>query len=78
MAARTTWPALINALLDGQTLTAEEGRWAMSRIMAGEATDAQMAGFAIALRAKGETVGEIEIGHGERLTRARAGGQFPL
>jgi len=59
VAARTTWPALINALLDGQTLAAEEAEWAMSRIMAGEATDAQIAGFAIALRAKGETVGEI-------------------
>ncbi|GAA0953854.1 anthranilate phosphoribosyltransferase [Actinocorallia libanotica] len=59
MAARTTWPFLLNALLDGRTLTAEEAEWAMGRIMAGEATDAQMAGFAIALRAKGETVGEI-------------------
>ncbi|MEO3783319.1 anthranilate phosphoribosyltransferase [Actinocorallia sp. B10E7] len=59
MAARTTWPSLLNALLDGQTLSSAEAEWAMSQIMAGAATDAQMAGFAIALRAKGETVTEI-------------------
>ena len=31
----------------------------MSAILAGEATDAQIAGFAVALRAKGETAAEL-------------------
>jgi anthranilate phosphoribosyltransferase len=59
MDARTTWPALLNALLDGESLAADETAWAMRQIMAGEATDAQIAGFAVAIRAKGETVAEV-------------------
>ncbi|MEW2358984.1 anthranilate phosphoribosyltransferase [Spirillospora sp. NPDC029432] len=59
MDARTSWPALLNALLDGESLTSRETSWAMNQIMAGEATDSQIAGFAIALRAKGETVAEV-------------------
>jgi anthranilate phosphoribosyltransferase len=59
MDARTTWPALLNALLEGESLAAEETIWAMNQIMAGEATDAQIAGFAVAMRAKGETVAEV-------------------
>ncbi|PSK90559.1 anthranilate phosphoribosyltransferase [Murinocardiopsis flavida] len=58
-AARTTWSDLINALLSGATLAAAETEWAMNEIMSGSATDAQIAGFAIALRAKGETVEEV-------------------
>ncbi|MGI5168659.1 anthranilate phosphoribosyltransferase [Spirillospora sp. CA-253888] len=59
MDARTTWPALLNALLDGESLSSEETSWAMNTIMAGEASDAQVAGFAVAMRAKGETVAEV-------------------
>ncbi|OLT35073.1 anthranilate phosphoribosyltransferase [Actinomadura sp. CNU-125] len=59
MDARTTWPALLNALLDGESLTSEETSWAMNTIMAGDATDVQIAGFAVAMRAKGETVAEV-------------------
>src|SRR5918992_2332761 len=59
MDARTTWPALLNALLDGESLTAEETAWAMNEIMSGEATEAQIAGFAVAMRAKGETIAEV-------------------
>lgn len=59
MDARTTWPALLNALIDGESLSSEETAWAMNQIMAGEATDVQIAGFAVALRAKGETVAEV-------------------
>jgi anthranilate phosphoribosyltransferase len=46
-------------LLDGHDLTREEARGTMAVIMAGEATDAQIAGFLVALRAKGETADEI-------------------
>ncbi|MBO3745602.1 anthranilate phosphoribosyltransferase [Streptosporangiaceae bacterium NEAU-GS5] len=59
MDARTTWPSLLNALLLGEHLTADETAWAMDQIMSGSATDAQIAAFAIALRAKGETVAEV-------------------
>ena len=54
-----TWPDLLTALLDGIDLTADDTAWAMDRIMRGEATDAQIAGFVVALRAKGETVAEV-------------------
>ncbi len=54
-----SWPAVLNALLDGRDQTADDTFWAMDRIMRGEATDAQIAGFVVALRAKGETVDEI-------------------
>ncbi|MER5324776.1 anthranilate phosphoribosyltransferase [Streptosporangium roseum] len=59
MDARTTWPALLTALLAGEHLTADETAWAMNEIMSGSATPAQIAGFAVALRAKGETVAEV-------------------
>jgi anthranilate phosphoribosyltransferase len=55
----TTWPALLTALLDGTSLTSGQAAWAMEEIMSGAATDAQIAAFAIALRAKGETVAEL-------------------
>ncbi|MBR8641227.1 anthranilate phosphoribosyltransferase [Streptomyces tuirus] len=58
-AAGRTWPALLNGLLDRRDLTADDTAWAMDLIMRGEATDAQIAGFVVALRAKGETVEEI-------------------
>jgi anthranilate phosphoribosyltransferase len=58
-AARTAWPALIGALIRGETLTAEETAWAMGEIMDGAATPVQIAGFGVALRAKGETVAEV-------------------
>lgn len=55
----TDWPTLLTALVRGQSLVAEQTAWAMEQIMAGEATPAQIAGFATALRAKGETAEEV-------------------
>jgi anthranilate phosphoribosyltransferase len=46
-------------LLDGHSLERQEARAVMGSIMRGEATPAQIAGFLIALRAKGETASEI-------------------
>ena len=46
-------------LLDRHDLTRAEARDAMSEIMSGDATQAQIAGFLVALRAKGETADEI-------------------
>jgi anthranilate phosphoribosyltransferase len=60
MDTRTTWPALIGALIRGESLTAGEAAWAMNEIMEGAATPAQIAGFGVALRIKGETA--IEVG----------------
>ncbi|KUN86937.1 anthranilate phosphoribosyltransferase [Streptomyces griseoruber] len=58
-AAGRSWPDVLNALLYGRDQSADATAWAMDRIMRGEATDAQIAGFVVALRAKGETVEEI-------------------
>ncbi|TDD30082.1 anthranilate phosphoribosyltransferase [Nonomuraea terrae] len=55
----TTWPALLTALLEGVSLTSRQAAWAMGEIMSGRATDAQIAAFAVALRAKGESVAEV-------------------
>src|SRR5258708_40049344 len=59
MEARTSWPALIGALVKGESLTSDEAAWAMNEIMDGAATDAQISGFAVALRIKGETPTEL-------------------
>jgi anthranilate phosphoribosyltransferase len=49
----------IARLLDGHDLTRNEACETMRTIMRGEATPAQIAGFLVALRAKGETADEI-------------------
>ncbi|MEV3853514.1 anthranilate phosphoribosyltransferase [Streptomyces sp. NPDC050095] len=58
-AAGRSWPSVLNGLLEGRDQSADDTAWAMDRIMRGEATDAQIAAFVVALRAKGETVEEI-------------------
>ncbi len=55
----TNWPDLISALLAGNDLSAANTNWAMTQIMTEQATPAQIAGFAVALRAKGETAQEV-------------------
>ena len=54
-----TWPALLTRLLAGENLDGSDTGWVMDKIMTGEATPAQLAGFAVALRAKGETAAEV-------------------
>jgi anthranilate phosphoribosyltransferase len=54
-----TWPTLLVTLLRGEELAVADTAWAMGEIVAGNATPAQIAAFAVALRAKGETAGEI-------------------
>ena len=49
----------IAALLDRRDLTEDEAYATMMEIMTGEATQAQVGGFLVALRMKGETVPEI-------------------
>jgi anthranilate phosphoribosyltransferase len=59
MDARTTWPALLAALIRGDSLSADESEWAMNEIMEGAATPSQIAGFGVALRIKGVSVPEM-------------------
>jgi anthranilate phosphoribosyltransferase len=54
-----TWPYLLNTLLAGQDLAAEDTGWAMRQVIAGEADPVSLAGFLVALRAKGETAQEL-------------------
>jgi anthranilate phosphoribosyltransferase len=49
----------IEKCLFGKNLTVEESSAALEKIMNGEATESQVAGLIVALRAKGETVDEI-------------------
>jgi anthranilate phosphoribosyltransferase len=49
----------IQQLLDGHDLSRARAREVMNQIMRGEATEAQIGGFLVALRLKGETVNEI-------------------
>ena len=54
-----SWRGLIGALIQGETLSPDQTAWAMNEIMEGAATPVQVAGFAVALRMKGETAGEL-------------------
>ena len=54
-----SWPNVLSALLSGEDLSVSDAAWSMEQVMLGEATSAQLAGFLVALRAKGETVDEI-------------------
>lgn len=59
MAELTSWPEILTTLLDARDLSVSESTWAMRQVMAGSATPSQLAGFLVALRAKGETIDEI-------------------
>ena len=49
----------VQKLIDKKDLTLKEAEQVMNEIMSGKATDAQIAGFLVALRLKGETIDEI-------------------
>ena len=59
MVPELTWPRVLGSLVEGRDLSIGEATWAMERVMAGEATPAQLGGLLVALRIKGETVDEI-------------------
>jgi anthranilate phosphoribosyltransferase len=54
-----SWGHLISKLMRGDSLTEQASSEAMTEIMEGAATPAQIAGFVVALRSKGESVDEI-------------------
>ncbi|NYI72036.1 anthranilate phosphoribosyltransferase [Naumannella cuiyingiana] len=72
------WPDLLTALVRGADLSTDDARWAMSEVLTGAAVPVQVAAFAVALRAKGETVAELRgladamLEHG---TPVRLGGE---
>ena len=54
------WPAVLGPLTQRHDLPADHARAAMAEILAGSASSAQIAGFIVALRMKGETVDELK------------------
>ncbi len=73
MTGAPAWPGLLQSLVRGEQLSADDTAWAMGEIMSGEATPVQVAGFMVALRAKGETAEEMDglvrsmLAHGHRI-----------
>ena len=53
------WGDVLGSLVQHRDLTGEQAAWAMGEILSGAATPAQIAGLAVALRSKGETVDEV-------------------
>jgi anthranilate phosphoribosyltransferase len=69
-----TWPGLFARLIRHEDLGPDDTDWVMDRVLAGEASPAQLGGFLVGLRSKGETSGEIAglaaamLRHGRRVT----------
>jgi anthranilate phosphoribosyltransferase len=53
------WSPILGKLMRGEELTADEAGRALATILEGRASPAQIAGFAVSLRAKGETPAEM-------------------
>lgn len=53
------WPGVLGRLTAGQDLSTEEAQLVLGNIVAGQATEAQIAAFVTALRMKGATVDEM-------------------
>ncbi|MDQ1715113.1 MAG: anthranilate phosphoribosyltransferase, partial [Frankiaceae bacterium] len=53
------WPGVLGPLTAGEDLSSGQASAAMAEILAGNASSAQIAGFIVALRMKGETVQEL-------------------
>ncbi|MDN5898834.1 MAG: anthranilate phosphoribosyltransferase [Brachybacterium sp.] len=55
-----TWSQITSRLVRGEELEAAAASWAMDEVMAGAASPVQLAGFLVALQAKGVTSTELE------------------
>ena len=53
------WPSVLAPLLARRDLSFEQARAAFAEVLAGDASPAQLAGFVVALRTKGETIEEL-------------------
>src|SRR3954453_21259175 len=56
---RGGWPTVLGSLTAGEDISPDSAAAAMAEILAGNATPAQIAGFIVGLRMKGETVDEM-------------------
>ena len=54
------WPTLLAHILDRHDLDASQAESAITQILNGNATPSQMTAFVVAMRAKGETIQELE------------------
>ena len=59
MTSQPSWPGILGKLIAKQDLERSEASWAMSQIMSGDSSEAEIAAFMLALRSKGETVTEL-------------------
>jgi len=66
----STWAEVLGALVAGEDLSAAQTAWATGEIADGNATPAQVAGFVVGLRAKGETSVELTALSDAMLARA--------
>ena len=57
----SSWPEVLARLTTGGELSPDQASWAMGEILSGEATPAQVAGFAVGLRTRGETTDELAV-----------------
>jgi anthranilate phosphoribosyltransferase len=67
------WPGVLTDLLAGSDLNADQAETVFEEVLSGRATPVQIAGLAVALRAKGESVGEMT-----GFVRAMAANAVPL
>jgi len=54
-----SWPSVLNSIMDGGDLGRDAAGAAMTEVMAGRASQAQIAAFIVGLRTKGETAAEL-------------------
>jgi len=54
-----SWKEILGVIVARDDLTKEQAHWAMSAMMSGTATDAQIAGLVMGMRVKGEVAAEV-------------------
>ena len=59
MNPQPSWPSILAKLIAKADLNRSEANWAMTQIMDGDSSEAEIAAFMLALRSKGETVSEL-------------------
>jgi len=71
------WQSVLATLTDGRDLTEAQASLAMAEVLRGDATPAQIAGFIVALRMKGEAVDEV-VGMSSAMLDAAAPIEVPV
>ena len=59
MPSQTNWISILEDLDARRDLTRQQSSWALSEVMSGQAPEAEVSNFLLALRSKGETVDEL-------------------